>query len=137
LVYDLAYRSSRQEVFPESRDCSYWGDSSRGRKGHSSLYDAKSEASWLRDELAGSYGKYSDNPVLLIHPYCDCSRSFNTFVTEPYVTRNSSTSYLKPFDVVKTDMTVFDHVGVYLGKIDGEFKVCHYTRERKDTTIDG
>ncbi len=33
-------------------------------------------------------------------------------------------------------MTLFDHVGVYLGKIDGTFKVCHYTREKKDTTID-
>jgi hypothetical protein len=72
----------------------------------------------------------------LIHPYSDCSRSFDTFVTEPYVTKNYSTSYLKPFDVVKTDMAVFDHVGVYLGKIDGEFKVCQYTRERKVTTID-
>jgi len=137
LAYDPAYRSSYPAVFPKSYDCSYWGDSSRGRKGHNYLSDARSEASWLRDELTSSYGKYSDNPILLIHPYCDCSRSFGDFVTEPYVTRNSSTSYFKPFDVVKTDMTTFDHVGVYLGKIDGEFKVCHYTRDKKDTTIDG
>ncbi|RHZ35212.1 lecithin retinol acyltransferase family protein [endosymbiont GvMRE of Glomus versiforme] len=33
-------------------------------------------------------------------------------------------------------MTMFDHVGVYLGKIDGESKVCQYTRERQNTTID-
>jgi hypothetical protein len=88
--------------------------------------------------LSQSSGEYYDNPILLIHPYCDYYRSFNTFVTEPYVTRNSSTSYLKPFDIVKTYMASFDyyHVGVYLGKIDEEFKVCHYTREKEDTTID-
>ena len=90
----------------------------------------------LRDELASSYGKYSDNPILLIHPYCDCSRSFETFVAEPYVIEKYSTSYLKPLDIVKTDMGQFHHVGVYLGKIDGEFKVCHFTKDKNNTTID-
>ncbi|WP_147411632.1 lecithin retinol acyltransferase family protein [endosymbiont GvMRE of Glomus versiforme] len=136
LVYDPVYNTSRPVVFPTSSDCAYWGDSSRGRKGHNYLSDARSEANWLRDELASSYGKYRDNPMLLIHPYCDCYKSFNSFVTEPYVKKKYSTSYLKPFDVVKTDMTMFDHVGVYLGKIDGESKVCQYTRERQNTTID-
>ncbi|RIA79019.1 hypothetical protein C1645_841772 [Glomus cerebriforme] len=39
------------KVFPESYDCSYWGDSSRGRKAHNYLSDAQSEAGWLRSEL--------------------------------------------------------------------------------------
>jgi hypothetical protein len=35
-------------------------------------------------------------------------------------------------------MSSFDyyHAGVYLGKIDGEFKVCHFSKEKNDTTID-
>jgi hypothetical protein len=134
LAYDPAYSTHRPAVFPESSDCGYWGEKSRGR--HSYLSDAKNEASWLRNELNGSYGKYSDNPILLIHPGCDCYRSFGSLVTEPYVTNRYSTSYLKPFDVVKTNMDLFQHVGVYLGKIDGESKVCHFTRKKKDTTID-
>jgi Lecithin retinol acyltransferase len=104
------------------------------------LSDAESEASWLRGELVSSYGRYGDNPILLIHPYCDCYRSFGDFVTEPYVTRNSSVSYLKPLDIVKTYTTRFGfgfyHVGIYLGKIDGEFKVCHFTNKENNTTID-
>lgn len=135
LVYDPVYSTYRPAVFPESYNCSYWGDSSRGRKGHYNSYDAKSEASWLRGELA-YYGKYYDNPILLIHPYCDCSRSFGDLVKEPYVTKNYSTSYLKPLDVVKSNMTAFYHVGVYLGKIDGKDKVCHFTKKNNDTTID-
>ncbi|CAG8808963.1 4741_t:CDS:2, partial [Racocetra persica] len=89
-----------------------------------------------RGELASSCGKYSDNPILLIHPHCDCSYYFNDFVTSPYVVKKYSTGYLKPFDVVETDMKLFEHVGVYLGKIDGEFKVCHFTRKKNNTTID-
>ncbi|CAG8764989.1 7301_t:CDS:2 [Gigaspora margarita] len=109
LVYDPVYSTANPVVFPER-------------------------------ELASNYGKYSDNPILLIHPYCDCSRSFSDFVTSPYVTKNYSSSYLKPFDVAKTYTTRlgfgFYHEGVYLGKIDGEFKVCHFTSKNNDTTID-
>jgi hypothetical protein len=39
-------------------------------------------------------------------------------------------------DVVKTDMENYQHAGVYLGKIDGEFKVCHFTKDKNKTTID-
>lgn len=133
LVYDPVYSSYKPAVFPESYDCSYWGDNSRGRKAHNYLSDAKSEANWLRSELSGSYGKYVDNPILLINPYCDCSRSFDNIVNSPYVT---STSDFKPFDIVQTHTTrlTFDfyHVGVYLG--NGQ--VCHFTRDKNDTTID-
>jgi hypothetical protein len=73
---------------------------------------------------------------LLVHPRCDCYHSFDTFVTEPYVVKKYSTSSLKPFDVVWTDMGQFHHVGVYLGKIDDEFKVCHFTKDKNNTTID-
>jgi len=69
LVYDPVHSTYRPAVFPDSHDCAYWGDSSRGRKGHNYLCDARSEASWLRNELGSSYGKYSENPILLIHPF--------------------------------------------------------------------
>ncbi len=134
LVYDSVHSTWSPAVFPTDNSCNYWGESSREK--HTYLSDARSEANWLREELTYSWRKGYDNPILVIHPYSDCSRSFSTFVTSPYVTKNYSTSYLKPLDIAKTDMTLFDHVGVYLGKIDGTFKVCHYTREKKDTTID-
>nr|CAG8507165.1 8352_t:CDS:10 [Entrophospora candida] len=91
------------------------------------LPTAKEEASWLRDELEFSSGKYGFNPIFLIHPYCNSYYSFETFVTEPYVVKNYSTRSLKPLDIVKTYTEKkmgpgFYHVGVYLGKIDGEFK---------------
>lgn len=139
LVYDPIYSTYKPAVFPESYDCSYWGDNSRRRGSHNYSSDAKSEASWLRGELIGDYGKYSDNPILLIHPACDCTRSFTTFVTEPYVTKNYG--HLKPFDVVTTDKSwnniiPYKHVGVYLGRIDEDSKVCHFTQGKNDTTID-
>ena len=108
-------------VFPKEHNCSYWGEHSR--KQHNYLSDAKSEASWLRIELSSGYGKYHDHPILLIHPYSDCSRSFDTFVWEPYVRTdyNVSTSDFKPLDIawVKKKHPIFKktyyHVGVYLG----------------------
>lgn len=47
-----------------------------------SLDSAKKKAEWLRNELINH-----DNPILLIHPNCDCYRSFNSFVTSPYVVK--------------------------------------------------
>lgn len=134
LVYDLVYSTYKPAKFPVDNDCNYWGRKSRGK--HSSLSDAEKEAYWLRDGLIWSISEYNKNPILLIHPYSDCSRSFNTFVTSPYVVKKYSTSSLKPLDIVKTDMGQFHHVGVYLGKIDEEFKVCHFTKDKNNTTID-
>jgi len=81
LVYDPAYSTCQPAVFPESSNCNYWGEHSR--ESFSSPSGAKGEASWLRDKLISSSSKYYDNPILLIHPCCDCSRSFDTFATAP------------------------------------------------------
>lgn len=155
LVYDRVYRTDRPAVFPESYDCSYWGDGSRGRKNHGNPSDAKSEASWLRNELEKGYGKYHDNPILLIHPYCDAYRSYYNYVSRPHVVRkevgDSSADYIipvtilnsrisipsnlsshfRPLDVIKVKEVHkfwgvrYYHFGIYLG--DGE--ICHFLRK--------
>lgn len=138
LVYDPVYRTWSPAVFPTDNSCNYWGEHSRGK--HTYPSGARSEANWLKEELTYSWKKGYDNPILVIHPYSDCHRSFDTFVTEPYVTKNSSTSYLKPLDIVKTYTTTFGfgfyHEGVYLGRIGEEFKVCQFTSKWNDTEID-
>ena len=139
LVYDPVYSTYQPAVFPVDKDCNWWGGKNRGK--FSSLSSAKDEAEWLSHRLLGC-GILGSNPILLLHPYSNypISRSFNTFITEPYVVKKYSTSYLKPLDIVKTYTTSFVfsfyHVGVYLGKIDEEFKVCHFTKDKNNTTID-
>lgn len=170
LVYDPAYSSSQSAIFPQNYDCNHWGEYSREK--FSSPSSAKGEASWLRGRLISSDSEYYDNPILLTHPYCNCYRSFESFVKEPYVTKrdipsgfsisiplyftisgrnypSNPSSYLKPLDIVKvrcvdrigdsdfawTGGEYFYHVGVYLGKIDNEYKVCHFSKRINGTRV--
>jgi len=86
----------------------------------------------------------------LIHPVCDCSRSFDAFVTSPYVLKeeigssfcfsfpliitvgagqvpSSLNDYFKPLDIIRVKKVnsivskTYFHVGVYLGKN----AICH------------
>jgi hypothetical protein len=137
LVYDPTYHSEKPAVFPESYDCNYWGEKIRGK--HVSLSDASSEAWIIRNELDYVEKKNYHNPILLIHPASDCSRSFDTFVKEPYVVKkdlpswtNEPNRYLKPLDIIKvkkkipnTDNDYFYHAGVYIGNN----LVCHTTKK--------
>jgi len=93
------------KVFPHDSSSNYWGEHSR--KQHNYLSDAKSETSWLRNELSKGYGKYYDNPILLINPYSDCSRSFDSFVCEPYVVKNYNLSKAKVGDILWVEKVIF------------------------------
>jgi len=82
--------------------------------------------------------EYYDHPILLIHPDCNCYRSFTEFVGGSYVeklpiigsssfTPENFDDYIESFDVIKVEKrhkvlkAPFNHVGVYLGKN----QVCH------------
>jgi hypothetical protein len=135
---------------------SYWGDSGKLRKKHSNLTTAKNEAFWLINQLTNQ-GKHYDNPILLIHPNCNNYVSFSEIIKEPYVTKSvlpyeekihydlydreyktekiptkEPNRYLKPLDIVKSDMAGYYHVGIYLGNN----LVCHFTKEHNNARID-
>jgi len=151
LVYDPVYSTNRPAVFPESYDCSYWGECSRGK--FSSLSSAKGEASWLRDKLISSGSKYYDNPIIIINPHCDTYKSYYNYVSSPHVARrdvgnadsthygvvvigsgsipSNLDSHFRPLDIVKVREVSkwtgvrYYHFGIYLG--GGE--ICHFTSE--------
>lgn len=137
--------SYQVRTFPHNHSCNYWGEYSREE--HNSSYDARSEASWLRRELSKGYGRYHDNPILLIHPG---GEYFHEIVKEPYVVKkevgvaqNGLASFrvagnldknIKPFDIIKVlrkdeifDIVPYYHVGVYLG----DKRVFHFHDEHR------
>jgi hypothetical protein len=62
--------------------------------------------------------------------YCDCEK------TDTVHTRvNDPEKYLKPLDIIKVNEGGYNHVGVYLGKIDGEYKVCHFSKKYNGTRV--
>jgi hypothetical protein len=149
-VFLLVYvkENNTVEVFPTDPSCNYWGDKTRGK--HNSLSDARDEAWNIGDDLWHHRNKYYHNPILLLHPYSDCSRSFDTFVSSPYVWKREIGSsfcfhiplvitvgayqaptglsdYFKVGDVIRVKKVnsivnkTYFHVGVYLGN----GKICH------------
>ena len=148
LVYDPKYSTYQPRVFPTDKDCNYWGNKTRGK--HNSLNEASKEAWFIGDDLWYSGNKYYHSPILLLHPYSDCSRSFDTFVTSPYVLKEEIGSsfcfhiplvitvggyqaptglndYFRTGDIIRVKKVnsivnkTYFHVGVYLGKN----AICH------------
>jgi len=102
------------------------------------LANVKNKANSIRNELD------SDNPILAIHPSANSYVSFSSLITSPYVIKidnipswtSEPDKYLRPLDIawVRCEKVgkSFWHVGVYLGNN----QVCHFTKDKKNTTID-
>jgi len=108
-------------IFPADTDNKKWGEYNN-RQSHNYLYSAKEEAEWLREKL-----KYSDNPILLIHPSADGYTSFTNVIVSPYVKidYNAYPSEFKPLDITWIDRGNYYHVAVYIG--NGE--LIEYTND--------
>jgi hypothetical protein len=69
------------------------------------------------------------------YPYCDCYHCTceRTDITHTRVA--SPERHLKPLDIIEVSEGEYKHVGVYLGRIDGEYKVCNYSKKYEGTRI--
>lgn len=68
------------------------------------------------------------------YPTCDCYGICDCTKTDIIHTRvNNPERYLKPLDIIKVSEGIYEHAGVYLGRINGEHKVCNYSKKYEGT----
>jgi len=130
----------------------------RYKDSYSYLSEARDKAQQLKSKLQND-GWY-DAPMLEVHPYADRYERFCNIITSPYVTKDylpcyherflwshssrapvNAELYLKPLDIVWVKRSSekweigYNHVGIYLGKWDGENWMCHLDDDRGAETI--
>src|SRR6185295_3062693 len=130
--------------------------------GYGGLSGASGKARRIKNKLQNN--GFQDTPMLKVHPEAKNWEYFSNLITNPYVIsenlpcdkrmyyengidyysgrgaminipNNEPEKYLKPLDIVKSNMGDYHHVGVYLGRMDGEYKVCHFSKKVNGTRI--